>query len=259
MRWGRPAIEAERVKVSRRSKGEAEDRRRRSVGVGFMLLCWEEIRLKRAEMPLVRKEVSWRQGENFRDWQRGGRAGRTGCDNELLGYLDASWPEAGRISEILRGAWSMDPDQIVFLIISLTIAGEKIWRTHYSTYGLKALGKESSHPWEPPWVHWKQGRPTFSARAQLSGGCYVLQRFLSFITCLYHVLDTPSGIKKNKTCMILFWSWAKWGSEWLSDLPRVTQLISDRAGIWILTCLLWNFSCCRCALLIHRGVGSRVQ
>ena len=43
----------------------------------------------------------------------------------------------------MRGAWSMDPDQIVFLIISLTIAGEKIWRTHYSPYGLKALGKKA--------------------------------------------------------------------------------------------------------------------
>ena len=74
----------------------------------------------------------------------GGRAGRTGCDDELLGYLAASWSEAGRISEILRGVWSMDSDQIVFLIISLTIAGEKIWRTKRHLWSALQDGYELS-------------------------------------------------------------------------------------------------------------------
>lgn len=43
-----------------------------------------------------------------------------------------------------------------------SIDGEQIWRTRYSTYGLKALRKENSDPWEPPQVHQKQGRLTFS-------------------------------------------------------------------------------------------------
>lgn len=67
----------------------------------------------------------------------------------------------------------MEQGQILHSITNLTIDGKQDWRTNYSTSGLKALRKENRDPWEPAWVHRRQGR-----REVFLLGCWWIRRLL---------------------------------------------------------------------------------